>query len=255
VGYRGRVRQDTTGPTTLADRAQVLAATGNHPFARLTTTGGDLRAFRGHGVIAWTARWSRGSVAAALGEAAAAVRLVTDLARAGELSGVRRVNVPRIDHAALAAHLPVSDLDDWDFRWTRTPPPAQPLQERVHRLRTDDAQAIDALLERAFPGTHTRPGDPGVRCWYGVWDHGRLVACGADRSRGGVGSIAAVAVDPDEQGRGLGAALTAAMAQQVLTECDVVSLGVLTRNHRADRLYRRLGFTEASARTSASLAS
>ncbi len=255
MGYRGRVRRDTTPPTTLTGRDQLLAATGDHPFARLTTAGQDVRPFRGHGAVAWIARRSRGSVIAAVGDPDDAARLVADLADRGELSEVRRVNVPRIDHATLTTRLPVTGhADDWDFRWTRIPPSTQPAQQRVRRLGDADFLEIEALLERAFPGTSTRPGDPDVRRWYGVRDDGRLVACGADRSRNGVGSISAIAVDRHARGQGLGAALTATMAQEILTDCEVVSLGVLTDNHRADRLYRRLGFTDVSSRTSASLA-
>jgi N-acetylglutamate synthase-like GNAT family acetyltransferase len=246
------VGQDTE-LISLATRDQVLAATGHHPYARLTSAGRHLRAYRDRHVVAWAAEWSRGTVAAALGDAVAAVRLLSRLASTGLLAGVRRVNLPRIDHDILAAHLPVADVDDWDFRWTAASPPARPGQDRVCRLRPDDGPAIESLLERAFPSTFTRPGDPAVRHWYGVWDADRLVACGADRSRGGVGSISAVAVDPDRRGQGLGGALTAAMTRQMLTEHDVVTLGVMTDNHHAGRMYRRLGFTEASPRTSADL--
>ncbi len=250
--------QDTISPTLLAGRTEVLTATGDHPYARLTTTGDELRAYRGGGAFAWRTRWARGTVASALGEPHAALRLLATLADRGELDGVRRVNLPRIGHDALSASLPVSGIDDWDFRWTSVPPPSQPGAAQVRRLAGGDAAATDAaaigaLLDRAFPGTFTRPGDPTVRAWYGVWEDGQLVACGADRSRAATGSISAIAVDPQCRGRGLGAALTATMAQEILTDCDVVTLGVMTDNHRADRLYRRLGFTGCSPRTSADL--
>jgi GNAT superfamily N-acetyltransferase len=237
----------------LAGRDQVLAATDHHPYARLTSAGRRLRAYRDDHVVAWAAEWSRGTVAAALGDAGAAVRLLHRLGSLGRLAGVRRVNLPRIDHGVLTSHLPVAGVDDWDFRWTATPPPVRPGQDRVRRLRPDEGPAIEALLERAFPSNFTRPGDPAVRHWYGVWDGDRLVACGADRSRGGVGSISAVAVDPDRRGQGLGAALTAAMTRQMLAEHDVVTLGVMSDNHHADRMYRRLGFIESSPRSSADL--
>jgi ribosomal protein S18 acetylase RimI-like enzyme len=164
------------------------------------------------------------------------------------------VNLPRVDHAVLAAQLPVANPDDWDFRWTRTAPRRQPGQDRVARLARDDDPMIVALLERAFPSTFTRPGDAMVRCWYGVRDGTRLVACGADRSRGGVGSISAVAVDPAVRGQGVGTALIATMTRELLADCDVVTLGVMADNHSAGRLYQRLGYVHTVARTSAMLA-
>lgn len=49
---------------------------------------------------------------------------------------------------------------------------------------------------------------------------------------------------------GQGAALTAAMIRRLLSEHDVVALGVLTGNGVADRRYRGLGFTGSIPRTS-----
>ena len=60
-------------------------------------------------------------------------------------------------------------------------------------------------------------------------------------------------MDPDFRGRGLGAALTSGMAARLRAEFDVVSLGVMVDNHRAARLYHRLGFTEVVGRTSVPL--
>ena len=56
-------------------------------------------------------------------------------------------------------------------------------------------------------------------------------------------------------GQGLGAALTAAMTRVLLEEAEEVTLGVLTDNPRAIRLYERLGFTGSIPRTSVALAS
>ncbi len=93
-----------------------------------------------------------------------------------------------------------------------------------------------------------------MRAWWGIRDGGRLVACGADRGRGGVGLLAAITVARDRRGRGLGAALTAGMTRRLLGEYDVVALGVMTDNPAADRLYRGLGFTDSIPRTSLELA-
>ncbi|WP_231925469.1 GNAT family N-acetyltransferase [Micromonospora purpureochromogenes] len=85
-------------------------------------------------------------------------------------------------------------------------------------------------------------------------DGDRLVACGADRSRGDVGFLAGLTVAPDRRGRGLGAALTAGMARALAARYDHVALGVYTDNVGAIRLYRRLGFTGTLARSSVHLA-
>lgn len=249
------MRRDTSEPARVEplDRAGVLAATGHHPYARLSTAARWVRGFAGGGATAWLVPWSRGVVATAFGAPDRALWISAHLAGQGELSSVRRVNLPRLDHATLGFHLPVRDPDDWDFRWTRAAPPAQPGQELVVRLTADDHPLITDLLDRAFPTTFTRPGEPGVRSWYGIRGGDGLLACGADRSRGGVGSISGVAVDPAERGNGLGAALTAAMTEAMLGECDVVTLGVMADNPTADRLYRRLGFADAVSRTAADL--
>lgn len=146
----------------LPGRAEVLAATGNHPYARLTTASGPVRAFAGAGATAWLTALARGMVASAWGAPEAAVRLVTALADRGELAGVRRVNLPRLDPDAFAAQLPIGQVDEWD-------------------------------------------------------------------------------------------ALTAGIARALFADCDVVTLGVMTDNHRADRLYRRLGFVDSTPRSSANL--
>lgn len=79
--------------------------------------------------------------------------------------------------------------------------------------------------------------------WYGIWADDRLVACGADRSRGDIGFLAGLTVSPDQRGQGLGAALTAGMTRALLARYDTVGLGVYPSNVGAVRLYRRLGFT------------
>lgn len=248
--------------TELTGRAHVLTATGHHPYARLTTGGDEpVRAFLADRATAWLTEEDRRPILCAFGDPEPAVQLVAALADRGVLAGVRRLGLPRVDSRVLGRYLPVSDPDHWEFRWTTTPPPPQPGQARVVRLGCADtgaldpgtAAAIEALLDHAFPTSFGRTGDPGVRRWYGIWERNRLVACGADRSRGGVGSLARIAVHPQARGRGLGATLTAAMAHAMCAEFDTVSLGVMVDNHRALRLYRRLGFAHPTGRTSIDL--
>lgn len=200
-------------------------------------------------MIGWVGGGPWGPVACALGEPEAALDLVRVLAT----SGVWWMHLPRIPAAEIAARLPVRHQDDWDYRWTSAAPPGVPGEDRVVEVGRAHDDAVADLLERAFPGTTTRPGDPRIRAWYGVWDGDRLIAAGADRSRGEVGFLAGLAVDPDRRGAGVGAALTAGMMRRLLDEFGVVSLGVMYDNSGAIRLYERLGFTQCLSRSSVSL--
>jgi ribosomal protein S18 acetylase RimI-like enzyme len=237
----------------LDGRAAVLAATGDHPYTRMTTDGEPVTGYQTGEAVAWLGHGPWGPVACAVGDPRQAARLFADLAAEDRLAGVRWVHLPRVDGRALAPHLRMSHQDDWDFRWTRTPPPAVAGEERVVPLDGRHGEEIGAVLEDALPDTTSRPGDPRVRGWYGIFDGGRLVACGADRSRTEVGFLAAITVTTAYQGRGLGAALTAAMTRRLFQAYDVVALGVMSDNAGAIRLYRRLGFTGSLARSSVAL--
>lgn len=242
--------------TALAGREAVLAATGNHPYARRhTSDSGEVRALVTGASVVWILPGGGGRAPTldALGDPDHVLPMVAELRDRGDLSAVRRIHLPRVDQTRLAALLPIGEPDHWDFRWSAAPPPEQPGEDRVVRLDDAAVPAINQLLDRALPDTFTRPGGGGIVRWYGVWDGDRLIACGADKSRGGVGSLAAIAVDPDHRGRGVGAALTAGMARDLARLYEVVALGVMADNHTAGRLYERLGFTDRTPRTSVNL--
>ncbi|BCJ57267.1 GNAT family N-acetyltransferase [Micromonospora endophytica] len=86
--------------------------------------------------------------------------------------------------------------------------------------------------------------------WYGVRDGDRLIACGADCTRGDVGFLAGLTVAPEHRRQGLGAALTTGMTRALSARYDVVALGVHLSNTNARRLYQRLGYTDSFALTS-----
>lgn len=235
------------------NRSALLAATGNHPYIQLNTLDGAVTGYLLADTTLWITHGPRGPVGFAIGDGGRAVRAFAALASAGVLDGVARLSLPRMSLAEVTPCLPATKADDWDFRWTAVPPPPQPGEERVVPLTEADEKAIVDLIEEAFPTTSTRPGQSQVNRWYGIWARGRLVACGADRSRGGVGFLAGLAVAPDLRGRGLGAALTAAMTRRLLAAHGRVALGVMADNHGAIRLYERLGFVSRLSRTGVTL--
>jgi GNAT superfamily N-acetyltransferase len=250
-------------PIRLDGREAVLAAAGDNPYTRMTTTGAAVTGFRTGRAVAWlgqgpeSADWTdsassigRGPMACAFGDAAESAQVFATLAEQGRLDEVRWLHLPRLDGTTLAPHLRLSHQDDWDFRWTSTPPPPVAGEDRMIALDDRDGAEITALLDEAHPSSTTRPGDPRVGRWYGIRDGDRLVACGADRSLGEVAFLAGLTVATDYQGRGLGAALTAGMTRLLFRGYGVVSLGVMWDNTHAIRLYERLGFTATLARSS-----
>jgi ribosomal protein S18 acetylase RimI-like enzyme len=232
----------------LTGRDAVVAATGAHPYARLTTAGTpDVTGVRDGSTVVWI---TPGPVLSGLGDGAVAAANVRKLVADGRLGGARWWHLPRLAESA-PPDVTVRVRDDWDFRWTRDAPPARPGEDRA--AQTDDDAGITALLDTAFPETTTRPGDPRVRAWWAIRDGGRPVACAADRSRGGVGFLSAIAVHPDARGRGLGAALTAALTRALVAEHGIVALGVMTDNTVANGLYKSLGYVSSVPRTSIGL--
>ncbi|MGI5521999.1 GNAT family N-acetyltransferase [Micromonospora sp. CA-259024] len=228
----------------LRDRSAVLAAVGHHPFARHALGGTPpVRAYRRDGAVLWLVPPEYGPAGCAIGPAGPAIEVCVGLAADGVLRPGQRLHLPRHDRGLLTDRLAVAEHSDWDFHWLGAPPPVQPDEQRVVRLTEADQQAMEALIDEAFPSTTSRPGDPRVVAWYGIRAGGRLVACGADRSQGDIGFLAGLTVAPDQRGRGLGAALTAGMSRALLAHYDTVGLGVYTHNVGAARLYRRLGFT------------
>lgn len=238
---------------TAHGRAEVLAVTGHHPYVRHALGQSDeVCAWLLDDTVAWLNPSGTGPAGGAFGVPDRAVDLLTMLRAEGALSPDQWLHLPRLGPAD-RGRLPVGRHSDWDFLWATAPPPRQPDEERVVRLDEADLPALTALVEEAYPTSTARPGDPRVVAWYGIRAGDRLIACGADRSRGEVGFLAGLTVAPAERGRGLGAALTAGMTRTLFTRYDRVALGVYPDNVGAIRLYRRLGFTGTLERTSLAL--
>ena len=239
----------------LSGRYALLEATGGHPYARHALRHDQaVRGWRRGGAVGWLLPPGEWSAGGAVGAPGPALDVFAAQRADGSLRPGQSINLPHADPEEVAARLPVARLIAWDLLWTSGPPPRRPEQERVVRLTEADHPALAALIEEAFPSTTSRPGEPGIVDWYGIRDGDRLLACGADRSRGDIGFLAGLTVLPGQRGRGLGAALTAGMTEALFGRYDTVALGVYPDNLGAVRLYRRLGFTATERRTSIKLA-
>jgi ribosomal protein S18 acetylase RimI-like enzyme len=253
AGYGGGMSRPSADRATerLAGRDEVLRATVGHPYARLTTGGGnEVVGFRDGGTTVWVTVDHRGPMPCGLGDGDRAAAMLAGLAAGGALDGAPWWHLPRLPGAPPDG-LTVAVRDEWDFRWTSVAPP--PVDGEAAVVPVDDEAAVVGLLRDAFPDTTTRPGDPRVRGWWGIRRAGRLVAVGADRSRGGVGFLSGLTVARDARGGGLGAALAAAMTRALIRSYGVVALGVLSDNDPARRMYDRLGFHDVLERTSLAL--
>jgi GNAT superfamily N-acetyltransferase len=123
------------------------------------------------------------------------------------------------------------------------------LQIELQRLTPEDADAMVALTDVAFPGffrSHTYE----MGTYYGAWldsreQSGRLIAMAGERiTLDGYTEISGVCTHPDHRGKGLAASLIARVAQDHVKRGIVSFLHVAANNTRAIDLYRRLGFVE-----------
>jgi GNAT superfamily N-acetyltransferase len=141
---------------------------------------------------------------------------------------------------------------EWDLMRCDAPPPAQPGEERVTRLL--EPAAVQAFLDRVNPQHSVRTGHPQVEQWLGVADEasGELLAVGAFTRRArGIGYLASIATAPAARGRGLGAAVTAALTRLAFDSGDrVCTLAHYHPNEPARRLYLRLGYRTTHQLTS-----
>ena len=157
---------------------------------------------------------------------------------------LRAVTVQRGALAAVAAHLPLADGNEWEWLCTAQAPPLVAAESRLVALDEDDLGEIRALLDVANPRTDTLPLERPDQQWVGVRDPtGRLVACGVrEPNVAGWPMLFGISVHPDERGTGLGLALTAHLTREGVRERGVCTLGMYSHNDVARRLYRGLGY-------------
>jgi predicted GNAT family acetyltransferase len=127
--------------------------------------------------------------------------------------------------------------------------PVKPSPIDLQLLSEEDADAMVALTDVAFPGffrSHTwRMGT-----YYGAWldsrdGSGQLIAMAGERlTLDGYTEISGVCTHPDHRGKGLAANLIATVAKDHIEKNIVSFLHVAANNTNAIELYRRLGFVE-----------
>lgn len=153
-----------------------------------------------------------------------------------------RVSVEEPALASLPEAWRPATVDRWHWMLARELPASS--DPGLGVVEVHEAAEIDAVLDDAQPTAHARPGSPGIECWLGVRDGGRLVAVGAlVRMPDRTGHLRAVSVLSSARGRGLGRVVSAALTQRALTGgSGVATLGVYADNAVAIGLYRSLGY-------------
>jgi GNAT superfamily N-acetyltransferase len=103
---------------------------------------------------------------------------------------------------------------------------------------------VTGMIREAYPESYAWPGDPGVHRWAGIRGAGgELLTVAAEAwSTPEIGFMSGVATRPAARGRGLGAAICAFVAEELLVERERVALLVDYWNAAALATYAGLGF-------------
>jgi predicted GNAT family acetyltransferase len=113
---------------------------------------------------------------------------------------------------------------------------------RIVELGPADAPAMLALATLTKPGPFAAR-TPALGKFLGVRDGGALVAMAGERLKHrGFTEISGVCTHPDARGRGLGRALSAAMASTIIARGETPYLHAYAGNATAIALYESLGF-------------
>jgi ribosomal protein S18 acetylase RimI-like enzyme len=171
---------------------------------------------------------------------AAAIPAELALAELGEKCG--GITVPR--GVEIAHELGQKEPGQWDLMCCGAEPPTQTGEDRVTRV--EDLATVQAFLDRVNPHHPARADHPEVERWLGVADEetGAPPAIGAfTRRPHGIGHLASIATAPEARGRGLGAAVSAALTRHAFAAGDAIcALAHFHSNAPARRLYLRLGY-------------
>ena len=122
-------------------------------------------------------------------------------------------------------------------------PPAD--HAAVRRLTEGDAFELNRLYNEESTRYTGRQIVEGV--YFGAFHRGRLIAAAGTHiysKREGVAVIGNVFTHQDFRSRGLGSAVTAAVASQLMQYCDLIVLNVDPANRTARHVYEQLGFKD-----------
>jgi ribosomal protein S18 acetylase RimI-like enzyme len=111
-------------------------------------------------------------------------------------------------------------------------------------LGEKDWPEVTGMIREVYPESYAWPGNPGVHRWAGIRDTGGgLLAVAAEAwSTPEIGFMSGVATRPPARGRGLGAAICAFVADELLAGRERVALLVDYWNAAALATYTGLGF-------------
>lgn len=244
------------------DRDELLERSRRDPFVRFATSH-EIVAVAGPQGWACVSPWrplSRhwggaavvepGAPEEAEGEALAAI-----LDAGGDQVGVEWFSTGPDRPLHLPAAYASTGSDRWAFLWTEhstgVAVPQGLADLGLELVQMDDRD--DADLIEAFGRTHgERPyqGFPGrglATLWLSARDElGRVVALGGlHELASGMPHLAGIVVRPERRGQGIGALLTEALTVRAVDEAGVATLGVVSDNEGAIRLYERLGYSTA----------
>lgn len=226
----------------LEGRAAVLAVAGDDAFTRVMSADEPVGYAAEH-AVAWFTELGDRPMVCLRGVPGAAADLLGGLHSAGQVAAGTWVRFPR-SHPAETLPIPVRHLENWKFLATERAPQAHPLRDAVVELSSADAGELAQLY--AEGNNRIDPPAPNRR-WFGIRLDDRLVACGADRSWGGIGMLGGVTVARQYRTRGLASALTATIARRLHAEFGTVALGVTEGNVTGMRVHQRLGFRPLTA--------
>lgn len=251
----------------IRDHADLLAVAGALPWVRYGVDPGwgtpswvhepSPTSTAGEGAVSVAVvrrRRSYGTPLTVLGPAAPVLveAVLPGLRTAGTDPAVRvgAVTVPRAAEADVAGRLGLAPCAAarWEWMWTPHPPEPVPGEDAVRELDVTgpgEAARVAAFLRACSPRHSTTPdGDP-AGPWLGVLGgDGAVLACGTwAEVTAGVPVLASIAVAPAARGRGLGAAVTAALTRRAFAAgAPACAVDLYSDNDVARRLYRRLGY-------------
>ena len=207
-------------------------------------------------LVAMLAGPGRGSGLVGLGDPPAVARLCGQAAEDGGdvLATARFATLERGSFEAMPADLPsrlgfAAEGSSWDWMWTPAELTGDPTGAERLALGPETAAEVAECLSRAHPTASTTPDDDRLIGWWGVRQHGRLMAViGAILFAPGLPPhLVSLGVDPVTRGQGLaGVVMSAAVRDCLRVVPDVgrpmVSLGLYATNDVARKVYTRLGF-------------